>query len=208
MQLDYLEARGTTAPHVREIIERHLAQLGEHKFGPRIAQELHIPSAEVTGRRAVHQEAPQPLPRPGHPHEPAGPPGYVLPDVIIAKQDKGFEVDVVESKRFFLRINPLYRELMLRAQQEEAHLNDNEAASSSTSPGPACSWPTSTSAGRPCSASWYLVSFQGDYLANGVRHLRPLTRAMVAAELGVHESTVSRATASKYVMLPTGEVVP
>jgi RNA polymerase sigma-54 factor len=31
---------------------------------------------------------------------------------------------------------------------------------------------------------------------------------MVAAELGVHESTVSRATASKYVMLPTGEVVP
>ena len=54
----------------------------------------------------------------------------------------------------------------------------------------------------------YLVSFQGDYLANGVRHLRPLTRAMVAAELGVHESTVSRATASKYVMLPTGEVVP
>ena len=60
----------------------------------------------------------------------------------------------MESKRFFLRINPLYRELMLRAQQEEAHLNDNErGTSSSTSPGPACSWPTSTSAGRPCSAS-------------------------------------------------------
>jgi RNA polymerase sigma-54 factor len=31
---------------------------------------------------------------------------------------------------------------------------------------------------------------------------------MVAAELGVHESTVSRATAAKYVMLPTGEVIP
>jgi RNA polymerase sigma-54 factor len=35
-----------------------------------------------------------------------------------------------------------------------------------------------------------------------------LTRARVAAELGMHESTVSRATASKYVMLPDGKVIP
>ena len=54
----------------------------------------------------------------------------------------------------------------------------------------------------------YLVSFQGSFLSKGVRHLRPLTRAMVAVELGVHESTVSRATAAKYVMLPSGEVIP
>jgi RNA polymerase sigma-54 factor len=31
---------------------------------------------------------------------------------------------------------------------------------------------------------------------------------MVAAELGMHESTVSRATAAKYVMLPSGQVIP
>jgi RNA polymerase sigma-54 factor len=30
----------------------------------------------------------------------------------------------------------------------------------------------------------------------------------VAAELGMHESTVSRATAAKFVMLPTGQVIP
>jgi RNA polymerase sigma-54 factor len=35
-----------------------------------------------------------------------------------------------------------------------------------------------------------------------------LSRAAVAAELGIHESTVSRATAAKYVMLPDGEVIP
>jgi RNA polymerase sigma-54 factor len=54
----------------------------------------------------------------------------------------------------------------------------------------------------------FLVSYQGEFLDKGVRQLRPLTRAMVAAELGVHESTVSRATASKYVMLPSGKVIP
>ena len=54
----------------------------------------------------------------------------------------------------------------------------------------------------------FLVAYQAEYLDKGVRHLRPLTRAMVAVELGVHESTVSRATAAKYIMLPSGEVVP
>jgi RNA polymerase sigma-54 factor len=53
-----------------------------------------------------------------------------------------------------------------------------------------------------------LVKRQRDYLLHGVRHLVPLTRAEVAAEIGVHESTVSRATADKFVMVPSGEVVP
>ncbi|MFN8511490.1 MAG: hypothetical protein U0841_02630 [Chloroflexia bacterium] len=38
--------------------------------------------------------------------------------------------------------------------------------------------------------------------------LRPLTRAVVAQQIGVHESTVSRATANKYVMLPNRQVIP
>src|SRR4029077_707871 len=53
-----------------------------------------------------------------------------------------------------------------------------------------------------------LVKRQRDYLLHGVRHLVPLTRAEVASEIGVHESTVSRATAEKFVMIPSGEVVP
>jgi RNA polymerase sigma-54 factor len=31
---------------------------------------------------------------------------------------------------------------------------------------------------------------------------------MLAEQTGIHESTVSRATASKFVMLPNGEVIP
>ena len=53
-----------------------------------------------------------------------------------------------------------------------------------------------------------LVDRQRDYLQHGVQHLVPLTRAEVGALIGMHESTVSRATAEKFVMLPTGEVVP
>ena len=46
------------------------------------------------------------------------------------------------------------------------------------------------------------------YLDHGIRSLQPLSRAGIAEELGIHESTVSRATASKYALLPNGEVIP
>jgi RNA polymerase sigma-54 factor len=54
----------------------------------------------------------------------------------------------------------------------------------------------------------YLVKHQEDFIRHGVRHLKPLTRAMLAEQTGIHESTVSRATAAKFVMLPNGEVIP
>jgi RNA polymerase sigma-54 factor len=53
-----------------------------------------------------------------------------------------------------------------------------------------------------------IVEFQENFLRGGVRELRPLTRALVAQQVGVHESTVSRATANKYVMLPNKKVIP
>jgi RNA polymerase sigma-54 factor len=53
-----------------------------------------------------------------------------------------------------------------------------------------------------------ICEMQENFLRGGVRELRPLTRAIVAQQVGVHESTVSRATANKYVMLPTRKVIP
>jgi len=209
LQLDFLEAKGEAEPHVREIITHHLAQLGEHKFS-RIAQEMHISSAEVTAAAQFIKKHLNPFPAQGSPAGSGATSGYVLPDVIIARRDRGFEVDVVESKRFFLRINPLYRELMMRTQQEEAQLNDNEKKHIQQYVSRARLFMANIDQRRQTLQRIvaYLVSFQGGFLSKGVRHLRPLTRAMVAAELGVHESTVSRATAAKYVMLPSGEVIP
>ena len=49
-----------------------------------------------------------------------------------------------------------------------------------------------------------LILLQEEFIRYGVRYLRPLTRAQVAQYLGIHESTVSRATADKYVATPHG----
>ncbi|MDR1304244.1 MAG: RNA polymerase factor sigma-54 [Verrucomicrobiales bacterium] len=45
---------------------------------------------------------------------------------------------------------------------------------------------------------------QTDFLEHGVSHLQPLTMNQVAAAVGVHETTVSRAAANKYVATPWG----
>jgi RNA polymerase sigma-54 factor len=55
----------------------------------------------------------------------------------------------------------------------------------------------------------YLVQHQASFISTGsYRFLRPLTRSRMAADIGIHESTVSRATMDKFVQIANGEVVP
>ena len=49
-----------------------------------------------------------------------------------------------------------------------------------------------------------IVRQQDAFLINGVRHLRPLNLRTVADAIGMHESTVSRVTANKYMLTPRG----
>jgi RNA polymerase sigma-54 factor len=49
-----------------------------------------------------------------------------------------------------------------------------------------------------------IVKQQGGFLEQGVAHLRPMTLRMVADAIELHESTVSRVTANKYMMTPRG----
>jgi RNA polymerase sigma-54 factor len=45
---------------------------------------------------------------------------------------------------------------------------------------------------------------QTDFLQNGISALKPLTMSQVADAVGVHETTVSRAVANKYIQTPWG----
>jgi len=49
-----------------------------------------------------------------------------------------------------------------------------------------------------------IVRQQDAFFAYGIRHLRPLNLKMVADAIEMHESTVSRATANKYMATPRG----
>lgn len=49
-----------------------------------------------------------------------------------------------------------------------------------------------------------IVKRQREFFDNGVAHLKPLTMNQVAEVVGVHETTVSRAIANKYIQTPHG----
>lgn len=49
-----------------------------------------------------------------------------------------------------------------------------------------------------------IVRQQDAFLVHGIRHLKPLNLRTVADAIGMHESTVSRVTANKYMLTPRG----
>ncbi len=49
-----------------------------------------------------------------------------------------------------------------------------------------------------------IVRTQGDFFSRGVQYLKPLTLRDVADAIGMHESTVSRVTSSKFMATPRG----
>jgi len=49
-----------------------------------------------------------------------------------------------------------------------------------------------------------IVEEQRDFFEKGVEGLKPLTLQQIANHIGMHESTVSRVTTSKYVQTPRG----
>ena len=49
-----------------------------------------------------------------------------------------------------------------------------------------------------------ILKFQSDFFEVGIAKLRPLTMNTIAETVGVHETTVSRAIANKYIRTPHG----
>ena len=49
-----------------------------------------------------------------------------------------------------------------------------------------------------------IVKFQEQFFEHGVEYLKPLVLKQVAEDIGMHESTISRVTANKYMYCPQG----
>ncbi len=215
IQLEYLDTLGVHQPFAQEIIGTHLTELGEHKFS-KIAQDLRISSDVVSDVWEFIKRELNPHPAheftssAGHQDGRETRSSYVLPDVIISERDGQFDVEVVESKRFLLRVSPVYSQISADLERDGERYSDDEKRHIQQYVARAKLFIANINQRRQTihRITSCLVDCQQDFLSKGVRHLKPLTRAAVASKLGIHESTVSRATASKFVMLPNGEVIP
>ena len=215
LQLDQIERdTGHAYPYVRRILQEHFVELGEHKYA-HIAQKLGISVEEVEQAREFIRTNLTPYPVMWADEEVAtwgrqSRAQYVAPDVIIKEVDGQFEVEVVESKRFFLRLNPLYGQMATQLRSRAIRVSEDEKRHIQQYVSRTRLFISNIRQRRETltKIAQALVQYQQDFLRHGIRHLRPLTRAQIAEVTGLHESTVSRATAGKYVMLPNRQVVP
>ena len=211
-QIAWLRESGEMeVPQAAEAIVRdHLNDLGERRFGL-IASTLGIGSDEVLEAWEFVKVNLHPYPTSAF-SAAIGSSGstrtIVRPDVLIRIVDGELQVEVVESRRFSLRVDPTYARLSAGMRSADASESDRQHVREFV--GRARFFIDNVNRRRATlqRIAECLVERQRDYLLHGVQHLVPLTRAEVGALIGMHESTVSRATAEKYVMLPTGEVVP
>ncbi len=216
LQLEYLERNNATIhPAVRRITEDHLEALGTHKYGY-IAGKLGISTDEVEEARDFIRSQLSPFPLQSQEARSWKSPNsapYVAPDVVMSLQEGELIVEVVEARHFYLRMSPLYEQMAVSFAQKgaaNAGVSDSDKKHVRDFSGRAKIFIANIHQRRETlrKIAHCLIDLQEDFLRGGVRELRPLTRALVAQQVGVHESTVSRATANKYVMLPTRKVIP
>ncbi len=211
LQLRFLQEQGVNPPYVEAILTKYFKALGERKYGY-IAQQLGISNDEVKEAREFIKKNLNPYPAQGQTGQINGVRfssgmQQVVPDVIISFVDGEFKVDVVESKRFFLRISPLYRQLAQEMTQTESEA-EREHIRQYVNRAKLFLSNIEQRRQTILKISEALVKIQEEFLREGVRDLLPLTRSNLASHIGLHESTVSRATAGKYVMLPNRKVIP
>ncbi len=217
LQLRRWEEQELAHPLARAIVERYLTSLGEGRYG-QIARGLGVSIDTVIEARDFIRAHLRPYPIADLSEletwaRPSETP-YVAPDVVIREipgKPGEFEVEVVESRRFSMRVAPFYQSL---ARQETAArtpgMNSKEREQVQGYVTRARSFLAHVRERRETMrrVAEYVAERQKEFLRHGTRYLKPLTRAEVAEAIGLHESTVSRATANKYVMLPWRQVVP
>jgi RNA polymerase sigma-54 factor len=192
-----LENLGLSSSLAARIVSDHLHQL-ENKRYDRLARDLGVSVEEVVD--AAHLIASlEPRPARGFEEEEIR---TIIPDVSVEKISDEYVVFLNDDGIPRLRVSSLYRRLAGREGEEEESARQylQEKVRAAT-------WLIKSIQQRQQTlyrVTQSIFKFQHDFLDLGVRHLKPMVLKDVAEDIGMHESTVSRATANKYVHTPQG----
>lgn len=126
---------------------------------------------------------------------------YVVPDVYVVKGEEGFDIALNNDDVPELRMSRYYLELATdrKVSGETKRYIKNKMKQAE--------WFIKSIEQRQRTlflVAQSIVNFQREFFENGLRSLRPLILKDVAQDVGVHESTVSRITTSKYMSTPHG----
>jgi RNA polymerase sigma-54 factor len=126
----------------------------------------------------------------------------VLPDVFVEKIGDEYVIYLNDDGVPRLRVSSLYRRMAGQngAEEEQARQYLQEKVRAAT-------WLIKSIQQRQQTlyrVTQSIFKFQQEFLDHGVSQLKPMVLRDVAEDIHMHESTVSRATANKYVHTPQG----
>jgi RNA polymerase sigma-54 factor len=179
------------------IVRDYMKQLQTHQYSE-IARQMSLPPEEV----AQHVEIIKRLdPRPGLRYSPDRS-TYILPDVFVVKEGDEYRIVLNDDGLPKLRISPTYKRML-----DEKETGSEETRNYVKDKLRSALWLLKSVDQRQRTiykVAESIVRHQRGFLDHGIAHLRPLVLRDVATDIGMHESTVSRVVANKYMHTPRG----
>jgi RNA polymerase sigma-54 factor len=182
--------------YVLQVVGSHMADLEASRYD-KIARDLGTSVDEIVECHRILRSL---NPRPGAVLS-RDETRYVTPDVYILRVGEEFEVILNDEALPRLQVSTYYRSsLKDGALAGDARSYVQEKVRAAT-------WLIRSIEQRQRTlrkVTESIVSHQRRFLIDGVQHLKPMVLKDVANDIGMHESTVSRATSGKYVHTPQG----
>jgi len=211
VQLEVLGETRFVPPLAERIIREGLSLLSRRHYAE-LARQLHASLREIQEAARFISENLNPYPArsawgAAHQTAPESAGIFYQPDIIISKAGERPEgplmVEIIMPLYGTLRVNPLYKQAMQETggEQKEALREDMDRAVLFVK----CIQQRNHTIQR---LMQNVVSLQREFILKGEKYLHPITRAYIARQLEVHESTISRAVANKAIQLPNGRIIP
>jgi RNA polymerase sigma-54 factor len=182
---------------VEGIILHHLKDLEKKQYA-KIAKALNVTVEEVFEATKLIGDL---EPKPGRPF--TNTQNYVIvPDVFVVKNEGEWVVLLNDDGLPRMRISPYYKQLITAGDggtaETKSYLDEKLRAAQ---------WVIRSIDQRNktiVKVVTSIVKFQEQFFERGVEYLKPLVLKQVAEDIGMHESTISRVTANKYMYCPQG----
>ena len=176
------------------LVNGHLQELAAHAHA-QLCRTLDVTAAELEAAIALIQSL---NPRPGTALA-ASAVDFVMPDVLASRRDGRWVVELNPETAPRLRVNTMYAAALGRRNREQ-HGDLGRQLQEAR-------WLVRSLKMRNetlLRVAQCIVRHQAHFLSEGEEAMRPLMLKNVAAELGLHESTISRVVANKYLAAPRG----
>lgn len=190
-----LERSHYTGPAL-EIVRHHLPAMARGHYHA-IAAQLGIQQSQVMDCCRLIQQL---SPRPGAGFETTDSVGYIQPDVSITLEAGAFQVVTRRGQRPPFQISTFYQDLL--KQSDDPHVLEYLTEKLRQAENVLQAVEQRESTLQRCAQ--VIAREESRFFREGPIALVPLRMADVAQELGVHESTVSRALRGKYLQCPKG----